>query len=43
MHVALQDLTLDHLWVIYPGTKSFPLHEKVTAMPLSDVRTACIP
>ena len=30
MHVALQDLALDHLFVIYPGTMKFPIHEKIT-------------
>ena len=31
MHIALQDLNLDHLYLIYPGNKSFAMHEKITA------------
>ncbi|MBP6869431.1 ATP-binding protein [Candidatus Babeliales bacterium] len=41
MHIALQDLKLDHLYVIYPGNKSFPMHEKITAygfMTLEELR-----
>ena len=30
MHIALQDLNLDHLFVVYPGTMKFPMHEKIT-------------
>ncbi len=37
MHVALEDLKLDHLHVVYPGTKRYPLHRKVTVIPLEDV------
>lgn len=40
MHVALDDLELDHLFVVYPGDRRFPLAERATAVPLSDVRTA---
>ncbi len=35
MQIALKDLQLDHLAVIYPGERSYPLAEKVTAVPLS--------
>jgi predicted AAA+ superfamily ATPase len=38
MHVALQDLRLDHLWVVYPGGETYRLHENVTAVPLDEVR-----
>jgi len=30
MRIACEDLKLDHLYVIYPGTLSFPIAEKVT-------------
>ena len=36
MHVALADLKLDRLLVVYPGTRSYPLHDKVTALPLAE-------
>jgi predicted AAA+ superfamily ATPase len=35
MHVALEDLGLEHLWVVYPGQDVFPMHPKITALPLS--------
>lgn len=35
MRIALDDLTLDHLWVLHPGDAHYALHEKVTACPLS--------
>lgn len=37
MHVALQDLRLDHLWIIYPGNEKYSLHERVDATPLEAV------
>ena len=37
MHVALTDLGLDALYVVYPGTESYPLHQKVRALPLTSV------
>jgi hypothetical protein len=39
MRNALHDLKLDLLWVIYPGTQSYTLHEKVIVMPLADIGT----
>jgi len=37
MHTAITDLNLKHLYVIYPKGEPFSLHEKITALPLSDV------
>jgi len=34
MKVALEDLRLDSLFVIYPGTKTYPLAERVSAVPV---------
>ena len=39
MHIALEDLGLDHLWVIYPGLTSYPLTDRITALPLSELAT----
>ncbi len=36
MHIALQDLKLDRLLVIYPGTARYPIHPKTEVLPLSD-------
>ena len=38
MHIAIADLNLEHLWVIYPGSPEYPLGERITALPLSGVR-----
>lgn len=37
MHIAMDDLKLEHLWVIYPGTQRYPLTERITALPLQEV------
>lgn len=34
MHIALNDLKLENLYVVYPGIRSYPLHEKINALPL---------
>jgi predicted AAA+ superfamily ATPase len=34
MRVALQDLALDHLYVVHPGPHQFPLDESITAISL---------
>ncbi|MEK7254528.1 MAG: ATP-binding protein [Bacteroidota bacterium] len=38
MHQSLSDLSLDHLWVVYPGDKSYPLSAQVTALPLQEIQ-----
>jgi predicted AAA+ superfamily ATPase len=37
MHIALEDLQLEHLWVVYPGTRRYPITEKITALPLREI------
>lgn len=37
MHIAIRDLDLEHLWVIYQGTQSYPLTDSITALPLWQV------
>ena len=37
MHVALDDLGLEHLWVVYPGNIRYPLADRMTALPLAEV------
>ena len=34
MHIAIEDLGLEHLWVIYPGDQKYTLEDKITAIPL---------
>lgn len=35
MHVAIEDLKLQHLWVVYPGTKTYAISADITAVPIS--------
>ncbi len=37
MHIALKDLGLEHLWIIYPGDQKYALDEKITVLPLEEV------
>jgi len=37
MRVALDDMKLDHLWVIYPGRHCYPVDDKITVMPLGSI------
>ena len=37
MRVALGDLELDHLWVVYPGDEAYPLDKRVSVLPLTDI------
>lgn len=37
LHIALEDLKLERAWIVYPGTETYPVHEKVTACPLAAV------
>lgn len=37
MHVALTDLGLAHLWVVYPGEKRYDLTEKITVVPAREI------
>jgi len=38
MHVVLEDLALDRLFVVYPGSKSYALGECIATMPLDSVK-----
>ena len=37
MHVALADLKLDYLWVVYPGNSSYLVDERVECVPLHEL------
>ena len=37
MRVVLEDLGLEHLWVVYPGALEYPLAEEITALPLGNI------
>ncbi|MCD4707754.1 MAG: hypothetical protein K8S62_08445 [Candidatus Sabulitectum sp.] len=37
MRMALDDLALNHLYIVYPGDDSFKIDEKISALSISDV------
>ena len=37
MHIALEDLKLEHLWVVYPGTLRYSMTKQITALPLQEI------
>ena len=38
MHIALEDLKLDHLYVVHPHKQTFPLSSNITAIALQNIR-----
>ncbi|OGS45593.1 MAG: hypothetical protein A2539_07080 [Elusimicrobia bacterium RIFOXYD2_FULL_34_15] len=38
IHLAINDLNLSHLWIVYPGKLSYKLSTKVTVIPLSKIK-----
>jgi len=37
MHVAIRDLSLEHLWVVYPGRHDYPLDEKISVLSIDSI------
>ena len=37
MHIVIEDLGLEHLWVIYPGDQKYALDDKITVIPLKTI------
>ncbi len=37
MHSAIQDLSLDHLWIIYPGMHTVSIEERISVLPLTGI------
>jgi hypothetical protein len=40
MSIAIRDLNLHHLWVIYPGAERYSLDQQLTVLPLHQVKAA---
>lgn len=36
MRTAVKDLDLEHLWVLYPGNRAYPLAPNISVLPLAD-------
>jgi hypothetical protein len=37
MQTAIQELSLEHLWVIYPGHQEYPLDDKISVIPMDSL------
>ncbi len=37
MHIVIEDLKLDHLYIIYPGSESYNLGDTITVIPLQSI------
>ena len=37
MHVAIEDLRLEHLWLVYPGHQEYSLDDKISVLPIDTV------
>jgi len=37
MHIAVRDLSLEHLWIIYPGHQEYSLEDKISVFPLDSI------
>lgn len=38
MHIVIDDLELEHLWVVYPGDREYSLTDAITALPLKSIQ-----
>ena len=37
MRIAAAELELDHLWIVYPGSETYPVGKKITTLPLKNL------
>ncbi len=37
MRIAVEDLALEHLWVVYPGRHEYALDERISALPVDSI------
>jgi len=37
MNIAIHDLDIEHLWIVYPGQSGYKVSDSITAMPLRDL------
>lgn len=37
MRIAIEDLGLEHLWILYPGTERYVLDKRITVVPASEI------
>jgi hypothetical protein len=37
MRSAASDLSLEHLWIVYPGSEAYPVEKNISTLPLRDL------
>ncbi|MDP2400422.1 MAG: DUF4143 domain-containing protein, partial [Actinomycetota bacterium] len=37
MRIATSELALDHLWIVYPGSETYPVTKNITTLPLKNL------
>lgn len=37
MHIAIEDLRLEHLWIIYPGRHKYDINKNITVIPIENI------
>ena len=42
LHIALADLKLERAWIIYPGTETYRIHERVEVVPLGALTNSLV-
>ena len=38
MKIVINDLELEQLWVVYPGKQRYQLSEKITVLPITEIK-----
>jgi hypothetical protein len=39
MRIASSELSIEHLWIIYPGNETYSVMKNITALPLKNLET----
>ena len=37
LEVVMEEMDLAHIWIVYPGTKKYQIHERVTCLPVTEI------
>ncbi|HVP22271.1 MAG TPA: ATP-binding protein [Anaerolineaceae bacterium] len=37
MRIAVSELALDHLWILYPGSETYPVEKNITTLPIRNL------
>jgi hypothetical protein len=39
MRTAVSELSLQHIWIVYPGNEIYPVAQNITVIPLKNLET----